>query len=533
MTEPPTPKSSQAWSFGPVLDLFSRLSSSTEAYELPGLRFQLPRNGPPDTNKPAKRLGDFSALWEQLGVHNITHEELDVGVDDSAPYIPCQDDSSGPSDSLSSAENRLSSVTDDFIVSDGSSDDSHTPDQCETHVAKAEELRNTRVAKYAKLKQRKEELENISSLDKALREQVSLLKNVENLRLLANDANIQSSKIQTSRTRTQNLSSAPQEGKSSRIKLEAGTPSRWKLAGFSNCVPDDLSGRLGPRQKLTQQETRAMIVNKLSRSVIDKNTLLNPPTQLRLSADSEVIHVFVDCSNISIGFQHAVKTDRGIPEHVSWKYKVLDFSYRSLAFIMERNRPTARRILVGSRSNHDVDLKSHFVEAQQCGYEVSILTRLIKDRYYTTKKVRRGRGIGYLAGKSSGSDTPYSSTELRSRGKGSCEQGVDELLHMKFLESLVDFQAEPSTIVLATGDGAEAEYSAGFLRNVERALERGWKVELVAWKEGLSREYSSKIFLRRWRTQFSIIYLDEFLEELFPRAPENPPDGATSAGSTS
>jgi hypothetical protein len=84
---------------------------------------------------------------------------------------------------------------------------------------------------------------------------------------------------------------------------------------------------------------------------------------------------------------------------------------------------------------------------------------------------------------------------------------------MKILESLVDAH-KPSTIVLASGDAAEAEYSGGFLKNVERALIKGWKVELVAWSTGLSHEYLSREFLRRWKGRFEVVLLDDFSEEL-------------------
>jgi hypothetical protein len=84
---------------------------------------------------------------------------------------------------------------------------------------------------------------------------------------------------------------------------------------------------------------------------------------------------------------------------------------------------------------------------------------------------------------------------------------------MKLLETLVDTR-KPSTIVLASGDAAEAEYSGGFLKNVERALSKGWKVELVAWSAGLSHEYLSRDFLQKWKDRFEIILLDDFSEEL-------------------
>jgi hypothetical protein len=90
---------------------------------------------------------------------------------------------------------------------------------------------------------------------------------------------------------------------------------------------------------------------------------------------------------------------------------------------------------------------------------------------------------------------------------------VDEILHMKMLESMIDTDL-PSTMVLATGDAAVAEYSSGFLRNVERALERGWKVELVAWRRSMSYAYRDKAFRKKWAGQFTIVELDDFQEEL-------------------
>ena len=76
-----------------------------------------------------------------------------------------------------------------------------------------------------------------------------------------------------------------------------------------------------------------------------------------------------------------------------------------------------------------------------------------------------------------------------------------------------------STIVLASGDAAEAEYSGGFLKNVERALSKGWKVELVSWSAGLSWEYRSKAFLTKWKDSFTLIELDDFSEELLALYP--------------
>ncbi|KAJ8463789.1 hypothetical protein ONZ45_g17461 [Pleurotus djamor] len=77
------------------------------------------------------------------------------------------------------------------------------------------------------------------------------------------------------------------------------------------------------------------------------------------------------------------------------------------------------------------------------------------------------------------------------------EQGVDELLQLKLHQVLLRSNEAPapgSTIVLATGDGNAGQFNEeGFLEPVRIALERGWKVELYAWEDGLSRA---------WRREF-------------------------------
>jgi hypothetical protein len=78
---------------------------------------------------------------------------------------------------------------------------------------------------------------------------------------------------------------------------------------------------------------------------------------------------------------------------------------------------------------------------------------------------------------------------------------------------LVDTR-EPSTIVLASGDAAEAEFSGGFLKCVERALLKDWKVEVIAWRDGLSQDYRSQKLLNKWEGQFKVIELDDFCEEM-------------------
>lgn len=144
------------------------------------------------------------------------------------------------------------------------------------------------------------------------------------------------------------------------------------------------------------------------------------------------------------------------------------------------------------------------------GYETNILERVHKAKELTPrKKYNTTNKKSGTPGQSSGSETAVA---IYAPEKW-VEQAVDEILHLKILESIVDAKS-PATMILATGDAAEAEYSQGFLKMVERALERGWKVELVSFKQTTSRAYTRKGFRTKWGEHFKIVDLDEYVEEL-------------------
>ncbi|KAF3202739.1 hypothetical protein TWF192_008833 [Orbilia oligospora] len=200
------------------------------------------------------------------------------------------------------------------------------------------------------------------------------------------------------------------------------------------------------------------------------------------------VHVFVDYSNISIGFYDSVKKLLSDTKKSSRPPQIQHISFKTLSLILERGRPATKKVLVGSTQNND--LKS---EAQDLNYEVSILQRVPRenqDSSATSKPSSRG----------------YASEPEQSR-KRTGEQAVDEVLIMKILESLVD--CCPSTIVLATGDGNITQFSDGFYKAVERALEKGWNVELVAFKRTISKSWKKLVC-----PEFRIILLDGFLPDL-------------------
>lgn len=202
-----------------------------------------------------------------------------------------------------------------------------------------------------------------------------------------------------------------------------------------------------------------------------------------------------------IGFHDALKLSRGITTRIRFQH----LSFHNLSIILERGRSTAKRVLVGS------DKFPTIQEAKTIGYETNILERVHKAKELSprNKRYNSTRNNNSTPGQSSGSET----TATMYAPEKWVEQAVDEILHLKILESVVDART-PATIVLATGDAAEAEYSQGFLKMVERALEKGWKVELVSFKHNTSRAYRRKDFRARWGQNFKIVELDEFVEEL-------------------
>ena len=264
-----------------------------------------------------------------------------------------------------------------------------------------------------------------------------------------------------------------------------------------------------PILTLTAKEQKTRLIKKLAEQFSHENKITRALSHLG-TTDPNGIHVFVDLSNIIIGFFNRLKFNRNIP--LAARIKQPPFAFNSLAVILERGRKVARRVVVGSTIsslyNQQFKKPIHIDDAEKCNYEMNILERVSKPQQLTPRKKKHGTGSGYVT---SGYSSASESASIRLAMQ---EQAVDEILQMKILESLVDTES-PSTIVLASGDAAEAEYSGGFLTNVERALRKGWKVEVVAWSQGLSHEYRRKEFLTRWASNFKLINLDDFAEDMF------------------
>ena len=262
------------------------------------------------------------------------------------------------------------------------------------------------------------------------------------------------------------------------------------------------------------------LICKISERFIEDRQYLTNAAMVPFSvADNtgtrEGIHVFVDASNIMIGFHDSLKLSRGMT--LQTRIRRQPISFHNLSLILERGRPVSKRVLVGS------DNFAAIQEAKLIGYETNILDRVHKAKELTPRQKKylspshrqnanASSGANGTSGGSGSETTPAAAAVLYAKEKW-VEQAVDEILHLKILESVVDAK-QPSTIVLATGDAAEAEYSQGFLRMVERALEKGWKVELVSFRKNTSGMYKRREFRARWKDTFMMVELDDFVEEL-------------------
>jgi len=171
--------------------------------------------------------------------------------------------------------------------------------------------------------------------------------------------------------------------------------------------------------------------------------------------------------------------------------------------------------------------------AEQLGYEVRILERVPdsgegQDRRPSSNvNVDAGRkGHNRVSSESDKGVGGSGGVGLTGSGNGALrngrvryrEQCVDELLQLKLHQAIADADVPRpgATIVLATGDGNVGQFSdEGFLGPVRTALKKGWRVELYAWEEGLSRAWRREFGEGTpWKDKFRITKMEDFGEDL-------------------
>jgi hypothetical protein len=152
-------------------------------------------------------------------------------------------------------------------------------------------------------------------------------------------------------------------------------------------------------------------------------------------------HIFIDNSNAFGGAQRAAATFE--PEAV---WLAVRLYYRNFFRIIESDHNPVTRVLAGSVPPGNDVLWEH---ARSTGYDTDLLRKVESDD---------GRLV---------------------------EQGVDEIAHLKIANVLLDFDP-PQVLVLVTGDGNNSDFGTSFTQQAERAIKRGWNVEVWSWKEQLS-----------------------------------------------
>lgn len=198
---------------------------------------------------------------------------------------------------------------------------------------------------------------------------------------------------------------------------------------------------------------------------------------------SNGIHVFIDMSNIIIGFQKALRARYSLPESV----RFIPLPQMNLEFfhkLLVRDRH-AEWLNVGC-SMHPDKQKPHFIEElEDLGYRVDLRSRRPQNM------AMEGHGSRYV------------------------EDMVDETLQIRIGESVMQYFDKPGTLVLATGDARPAKYSDGFLAYAQRALKMGWNVEVVSWRSSLSSAWNGMWKEEGVGSRFRVIELDQFLDELW------------------
>lgn len=216
-------------------------------------------------------------------------------------------------------------------------------------------------------------------------------------------------------------------------------------------------------------------------------------------------HVFIDHSNIYIGFQEWKRDlySRRKRQNISYRHSwSIEIDYSKLFSLIAtgtillpsttRKSKAVRGILVGSE-REDVNEEPEFLEA------------IIEQRWEAHVLKRVATVVESV--ENDGSNGLQTKPNNRSRSpRRTYEQCVDELLHSKISESLLDYS--PSHLVIATGDGNVAEFGGGFVDCVRRALKRNWKVSIWSWEKNLSSQFRQ---LFGHDVNFRIIVLEPFV----------------------
>ena len=189
-------------------------------------------------------------------------------------------------------------------------------------------------------------------------------------------------------------------------------------------------------------------------------------------------YIFVDLSNITVGFYNYKHNKHQNDINNS------NLNYKSFFSLIEKNKNIKRKMLVGSKRNDESNDKRkkkqihNEQEFKQNGYEVHILERI-----------------------------------------NNKEKGVDEVLHLNIIQTILC--KCPGYITICTGDGRSSDYTKHSIYDIcIKALEFGWKVTIVSWRNQLNKKYIQGPELNNIlknstiKSNYNLLYLDDFVDQI-------------------
>lgn len=229
---------------------------------------------------------------------------------------------------------------------------------------------------------------------------------------------------------------------------------------------------------------------RLSQKLVPRNKRDAVLRKQHPKVTSNGVHVFLDMSNIDISFHKCLRIRHQLP-HDSKFNPTPRLNLEFLTDILLRGRQ-ADRMFASCSILPGRSTEPRFVQdLRNLGYSTDVRTRKrVEEIDHASPSVTGAIGIRYV------------------------EDLVDETLQTRMAESAMSCFQNPGIMVLATGDAKPAQYSDGFFAYVERALQMGWNVEVVSWRNSLSASWRAAQWKGQWGDRFSIIELDEFVDEL-------------------
>lgn len=180
------------------------------------------------------------------------------------------------------------------------------------------------------------------------------------------------------------------------------------------------------------------------------------------------LHIFWDNSNVWGGL-NSIRQER--EPDVPWY--ALRAYFKNIYKLVSKGRPVKTKIMAGS-------VPPECEELWECARQLGFNTDLLK--------------------------------RVDSSPTISVEQAVDEILHLKMANAILDYEP-PQTMVILSGDSKDSDYGTSFPTQIKRALKSGWDVEIYAAKQTIGYKYY-RTLLRDYPGKLTIIELDNYYESL-------------------